>query len=76
MHNEKQWQEIKIEKGIPVPVTGYLNWVKLAEKMLVGDSVFVRSDSERNNLRHAGKRRKQSFLSRREKDGYRMWRIK
>lgn len=65
---------IKIEKDIPMPISGYLNWKKLADEMNIGDSVFVLSDAEKINLRHAGGRTKKRFVSRRERDGFRVWR--
>ena len=72
-------QEIKIEKGIPLPPIGrppIYPW----QEMEVGDSFLVSSDSRRirniasvTNRRHPLKR----FAVRKQPDGmYRVWRVK
>lgn len=67
-------RDIKIDKNVPMPMSGYLNWSKIVYKMEIGDSIFVLSDAERNNVRHSGNKKEFKFISRREKEGYRMWR--
>ena len=68
---------MKIEKSIPIPRKyGHGKWTLLAEQMDVGDSVLVRSQSDRSSLTTAMKSRGFKLTTRSENDGYRVWRIK
>lgn len=73
--NDMTMNGIEIRSDIPAPITGYLNWKKISDLMKLGDSVHVNSEAERNNLRMAGNKSKKKFISRRERDGWRIWRI-
>ena len=66
--------EIKIEKGFAIPeVQRYGVYMKLAEKMEVGDSVLLKTRSRTVSLIQSGRRRKKAFISRKVSNGYRVW---
>lgn len=65
-----------IDKSIPPPTKPALQKYPFPD-MKVGDSIFVRGESAGNIKKAAtvwGHRHNRVFISRREKDGFRIWR--
>jgi hypothetical protein len=71
--------EIKIEKNVPIPQiwAGRLPYLKNAlEKMDYGDSFFVDKETKRGSARIVAKRLGIAVVTKRVKDGFRVWKIK
>lgn len=68
---------MKIEKNIPIPMEGWGKWKFLLEKMKVGDSLFVKTHMERKLVyQTCVKILKYKAITRKEENGFRIWRIK
>lgn len=69
----------KIEKGIPVSGSRG-QWTRLAESMMVGDSVKIESENRATSLYYAIKRSgfdsKMRALNGEDKGKYRVWKLK
>ena len=79
------FENIKIEKDIPIPETAKSRnaglWRYLAEKMEVGDSVFLENPPRNSKGKLAVLSRLYSYKPKKfacqlEKDGARLWRVK
>lgn len=66
-----------IERGVPLPPP-VVSWVAVASHIEPGESMFVKSEIQRDRLGNALRRLfgPESVTSRRVKDGYRVWRVK
>lgn len=67
--------EFKIEKGVPVPPSSHLNTKYPFAQMEVGDSIHATNFHAPNAAHQWGKTNGRKFASRKEGDGYRIWRI-
>lgn len=70
---------IKIEKNIPIPTiqNGRLPYLKKAlEKMDYGDSFLVDKETKRGSARIVAKRLGITVVTKRVKNGFRIWKIK
>tara|TARA_R110000796_G_scaffold76335_2_gene170877 strand:- start:376 stop:582 length:207 start_codon:yes stop_codon:yes gene_type:complete len=65
-----------IDKNIPIPNEGLLGKNGLISRLEVGDSIFVSDFDRKESIRHSMKYRKMKSFSRKEGDGYRVWRIR
>jgi hypothetical protein len=65
----------KIDKDVPVPKHRDGAWINLASKMEVNDSVFVKTEKEKNSLSSAINRSGGSCISSKEEKGFRVWKI-
>lgn len=66
--------ELKIEKGIPIPVAAN-KWATVLRQMEVSDSVVVNSGHQRNALVMAAKAQKMKLVTRAEGESIRVWRV-
>lgn len=69
--------ELKIEKNIPIPMSrnDHRQYIRLAEKMEIGDSIFVEKLALKETLRTALKKVKFLTRTKKEKNGWRVWRV-
>lgn len=78
-HNGGNMDEIKIEKGIPIPPITRAKW-GFAEKlrgMKKGESVLLKGKQISNRTRYGQMAfGKGNYATRKEGDGYRIWRTK
>ena len=67
--------EIKIEKNIPIPRSsrGGGKWMRLAEKMEVGDSVLLKTVKHVQTFTHAAKKLGMKAVQRKCEEGIRVW---
>ena len=78
--NEKE-SDVKIEKNIPIPEAcgGAITRKYPFNEMEVGDSIFIEgrkgSYTPGNAAHNYGKNHGKKFTSRKENDGFRIWRI-
>jgi len=66
-------EKYKIEKDVPVP-TRCRRGIYPFAKMEIGDSFFTEKGT--SCATHFGKKYNKKFIVRKEKDGFRIWRIK
>jgi hypothetical protein len=66
---------MKVDKNVPIPnkgVSGKLNFISDMKK---GESIFVENKNQRDSIRAGFKYRNLHCMTRREKNGWRIWRI-
>jgi hypothetical protein len=66
--------EFKIEKGIPVPKKAA--WKAMARTMDFGDSVFAKTNSERNLIAQGIRLIGAKVVQRKDGNGWRLWKLK
>lgn len=78
MENKSYGSQLKIEKNIPIPerFNNLAVWKNTALAMEVGDSVVVKTESDRVNFRVACNRVGHKTASRKEGRVFRVWRVK
>lgn len=69
--------EIKIEKGIPLPAVRRNNsqYGGIVAGMAIGDSIYIENLKNRSILLYLALKNNYKFSSRKEKNGYRFWRV-
>ncbi len=69
---------IKIQKNIPLPgpATNQAKWKEILEKMVPGDSIVVKTYGEINAMRLRARLTDIMITSRKEGNGFRVWRVK